>query len=54
MRHVIVVTKQQLELMGPERERDLCLRLARSEVQVIKVVGNGLVERAWRRESASA
>ena len=48
MRHVNLVTKHQLERVRAERESDLCLSLSRSEVQVIEVIGNRLVQRRQR------
>jgi len=49
MRHVNLITKQQLERVRSKRERDLRLGLSRSEVQVIEVIGNRLVQRRqWR------
>ena len=49
MRHVIRVSQEQLQRMRSKRKRDLCLGLPRSEVQVIEVIGNGLVQRRQRR-----
>src|SRR3984893_10341871 len=48
MRQVILVTEQQLEGMLAERKRDLRLGLSRSEVQVIEVIRNRLVQRRQR------
>ena len=49
MRDVIFITKEQLKRVHPERQGNLCLGLARSEMEVIGVAGNGLIERRQRR-----
>ena len=42
---MVLVADEQLQRMQARPERDLGLGLAGAEVQVIEVVGNGLVER---------
>ena len=49
MGDVIFITKEQLKRVHPERQGDLRLGLARSEMEVIGVAGNGLIERRQRR-----
>ena len=45
VRDVILVAQQQLQGVRSRFERDLGLGLAGAEVEVIEVVGNGLVQR---------
>jgi hypothetical protein len=46
---VIFVTEEKLERMLSEWKRDLCLGLSRAKMQVIKIIGNGLIQRReWR------
>src|SRR5258708_27899897 len=42
---VIFVTEEQLERMFSEWKRDLCLGLSRAKMQVIKIIGNALIQR---------
>src|SRR5262249_37716700 len=48
MRYVIFVAEEKLEGMASERQRNLRLGLSRSKMQVIKIIGNGLVQRRKR------
>src|SRR5215470_18342591 len=45
MRHVILVTEEKLERMLSEWKRDLRLGLSRAKMQVIEIIGNGLIQR---------
>jgi hypothetical protein len=48
MGDVIFITKERLERMLSEGERNLRLGLSRSKMQVIKIIGNGFVQRRKR------
>src|SRR5258708_9362602 len=49
---VIFVTEEKLERMLSEWKRDLCLGLSRAKMQVIKIIGNGLIQRREGRRPA--
>ena len=48
MRYVIFVAEEKLERMASERQRNLRLGLSGSKMQVIKIIGNRLVQRRKR------
>lgn len=48
MRYVIFVAEEKLERMASERQGNLRLGLSRSKMQVIKIIGDGLVQRRKR------
>src|SRR5436309_2005354 len=48
MRDVIFVTEDKLERMLSERKRNLRLGLSRAKMQVIEIIGNGLIQRRER------
>jgi len=48
MRDVIFVTEDKLERMLSEWKRDLRLGLSRAKMQVIEIIGNGLIKRRRR------
>jgi hypothetical protein len=45
--NVILVTHEQLQSVLPWSQGDLSLGLAGAEMQMIEIVGNGLIER-WK------
>lgn len=44
MGDVVLVTKEKLERVLSERQRDLRLGLPRTKMQVIEIIGNGAIE----------
>ena len=49
MRNVVLVAEQELQGVRSRLERDLRLGLAGAEVEMIEIVGNGLIERRQLR-----
>ena len=45
MRNVVAVGKEELKRVLAWRQRESCLGLAAAEMQIVEIVGNGLVER---------
>ena len=46
MRDVILITQEKLQRMRSGRQVQLCLRLPGTEMQMVEIIGDGLIE--WR------